>query len=338
MTRVLMDMGEVSFAESAVFIDGTKIESVGNKYKFVWKKSAEKNLNRLQDTMRKELPDMLKSLGLKPRAGDVIKAKHLKKARKQICALMEKEGIQKVSGTGKRQSLHQKTLKKIEDWIGRIERYTSQIYLCGDRSSYCKTDTEATFMRMKEDHMLNGQLKPGYNVNVATVSEYIVGTYVSSDRTDTKTTIPFMEKLMKSYTAIERVVYDSGYESEENYRFFDEHPSLDLYVKPANHEQKKKKKYRTDISRRENMDYNEKDDTYTCAEGKVLIKTGTRKSKHQPVMSVKRQYMNALPAKAAQGKQNVSDQKAKLLWKNEASVLKSQNISTKSVTVWNPRS
>ena len=70
----------------AVFIDGTKIESVGNKYKFVWKKSAEKNLNRLQDTMRKELPDMLKSLGLKPRAGDVIKAKHLKKARKQICA------------------------------------------------------------------------------------------------------------------------------------------------------------------------------------------------------------------------------------------------------------
>ncbi len=279
MTRVLMDMGEVSFAESAVFIDGTKIESVGNKYKFVWKKSAEKNLNRLQDTMRKELPDMLKSLGLKLRAGDVIKAKHLKKARKQICALMEKEGIQKVSGTGKRQSLHQKTLKKIEDWIGRIERYTSQIYLCGDRSSYCKTDTEATFMRMKEDHMLNGQLKPGYNVNVATVSEYIVGTYVSSDRTDTKTTIPFMEKLMKSYTAIERVVYDSGYESEENYRFFDEHPSLDLYVKPANHEQKKKKKYRTDISRRENMDYNEKDDTYTCAEGKMLIKTGTRKSK-----------------------------------------------------------
>ena len=69
-------------------------------------------------------------------------------------------------------------------------------------------------MRMKEDHMLNGQLKPGYNVNVATVSEYIVGTYVSSDRTDTKTTIPFMEKLMKSYTAIERVVYDSGYESD----------------------------------------------------------------------------------------------------------------------------
>lgn len=54
-------------------------------------------------------------------------------------------------------------------------------------------------MRMKEDHMCNGQLKPGYNVNVATVSEYAVGTYVSADRTDTKTTIPFMEKLVRAY-------------------------------------------------------------------------------------------------------------------------------------------
>ena len=89
MTRVLMEMDEISFEKSAVFIDGTKIESVGNRYKFVWKKSVEKNLNKLQETMRSELPDMLKSLGLKLRAGDVIKAKHLKKARKQICAIME---------------------------------------------------------------------------------------------------------------------------------------------------------------------------------------------------------------------------------------------------------
>ena len=38
-------------------------------------------------------------------------------------------------------------------------------------------------MRMKEDHMKNGQLKPGYNVNVATVSEYIIGNYISADKT-----------------------------------------------------------------------------------------------------------------------------------------------------------
>jgi hypothetical protein len=36
------------------------------------------------------------------------------------------------------------------------------------RNSYSKTDPDATFMRMKEDHMLNGQLKPGYNMQVGT--------------------------------------------------------------------------------------------------------------------------------------------------------------------------
>ena len=87
-----------------------------------------------------------------------------------------------------------------------------------------------------------------------------------------------MEKLQKYYP-VNRVVYDSGYESEENYRYFEEHTSLDLYVKPANYEQKKKKKYQTDISRRENMNYNAEQDHYTCANGKQLKPIGTKKQK-----------------------------------------------------------
>jgi len=39
--------------------------------------------------------------------------------------------------------------------------------LCG-RNSYSKTDTDATFMRLKEDHLQNGQLKPGYNWQIST--------------------------------------------------------------------------------------------------------------------------------------------------------------------------
>lgn len=131
-------------------------------------------------------------------------------------------------------------------------------------------------MRMKEDHMLNGQLKPGYNVNAATVSEYIVGKYVSADCTDQKTTIPFMEKLLLYYE-IHRVVYDAGYESEEVYRYFSKYANIKLFVKPADHEQKKHKKYKTDISRRENMAYDAEKDSYTCANGKELVNVGTRK-------------------------------------------------------------
>ena len=275
LVRVLMEWGEISFEQSAVFIDGTKIESVGNRYQFVWKKSVEKNYQKLQTTMAEKLPGMLKSVGLRFYVSGEIKVKQLKGIRKRLYARMKQDGIEKVSGKGTRKSNAQKVLEQIEEWMRRITEYLRKIRICGDRSSYCKTDTEATFMRLKEDHMCNGQLKPAYNVNVATVSEYIVGTYVSADRTDTKTTIPFMEKLRSAYP-VQRVVYDSGYESEEAYRYFEEHPQIDLYIKPANYEQKKHKKYKTDISRRENMAYDPEADAYICSQGKLLHKTGVR--------------------------------------------------------------
>lgn len=280
MTRVLKEMGEISFEESAVFIDGTKIESVGNRYRFVWKKSIEKNLGKLQGNITKNLPEMLKETGIRFHVGSEIRVRHLNKLRKNLCRRMQEEKVELVHGSGRRKSKLQKLLETVEEWISRLKTYYHQIRICGERGSYCKTDPEATFMRMKEDHMLNGQLKPGYNVNVASVSEYIVGTYVSADRTDTRTTIPFMEQLRSAYP-VRRVVYDSGYESEENYRYFESHPELDLYVKPANYEQRKQKKYRTDISRSENMKYDVAEDRYTCANGCVLKRTGTKKVKTQ---------------------------------------------------------
>ena len=115
--------------------------------------------------------------------------------------------------------------------------------------------------------MKNGQLKPGYNVNVATVSEYIIGNYISADRTDTKTFIPFLKKLCNIYP-VRRVTVDSGYESEENYKYVDGSEQLSLFVKPSDHEQKKKRKYKTDIGRRENMAYDAEKDEYICAQGK----------------------------------------------------------------------
>ena len=133
-------------------------------------------------------------------------------------------------------------------------------------------------MHMKEDHMKNGQLKPGYNVNVATVSEYIIGNYISADRTDTKTFIPFLKKLCNMHP-VQRVVVDSGYESEENYNYVDGSEQLSLFVKPSDHEQKKKRKYKNDIGRRENMAYDAGKDEYTCAQGKKLQAVGVKKRK-----------------------------------------------------------
>lgn len=44
--------------------------------------------------------------------------------------------------------------------LERWERYEDMLSIMGQgRNSYAKTNTDATFMRMKENHMRNGQLK-----------------------------------------------------------------------------------------------------------------------------------------------------------------------------------
>ncbi|MBR0464939.1 MAG: IS1182 family transposase [Clostridia bacterium] len=270
VVELLIQAGFVDMA--AVFIDGTKIEANANKYTFVWKKGTEKQREKLSAKVAEQLPALLANAGIKYRLPEVIAVRHLKKIRKKLYAQKQAEGIEFVHGTGKRKTPVQRAIETVDGWIEKYKRYTRDIHICGDRNSYCKTDHDATFMRMKEDHMRNGQLKPGYNVNVATANGFIIGHTISADRSDMQALIPFMKKLREAYPKHHpgRVVVDSGYESEENYCWFEELEDCELYVKPSNHEAKRKKKYRTDISRRENMAYDPDSDTYTCAAGKPI--------------------------------------------------------------------
>lgn len=283
LVEKLCGIGEIDLKN--VFIDGTKIEANANQYTFVWKKRVVKSRARVEEKIRKELPGMLEGIGIQYHIPAVPEAHHLKKLRKKLGARRKQEQVEFVHGTGKRKSKLQKAWEKVNEWLEKLKRYTRDERICGQRNSYSKTDHDATFMRMKEDHMRNGQLKPGYNVNVATASEYIIGSYVSADCTDTKTLIPFAKQL-NSYS-IERFIVDAGYESEENYCYF-EQPwiSAKLLVKPANHEQKKHKKYKADISRRENMAYDAQADTYTCANGKRLVFDHIRKTKSSAGFSI----------------------------------------------------
>ena len=267
MVRLLVEWGEISFEESAVFIDGTRIEANANRYSFVWKTAVTNRQRKLSEKIVSELPKLLSSIGV--RAPQEITVQKLKKLRKQLYAIKEENKVTFVRGKGRRKCGLQKAIETINDWLERIKRYNLDIHICGERNSYSKTDPDATFMHMKEDHMKNGQLKPGYNVNVATVSEYIIGNYISADRSDSKTFIPFLEKLCRKYP-VKRVVVDSGYESEENYRYIDGSEQLSLFVKPSDHEQKKKRKHKNDIGRRENMRYDAEKDEYTCAQGRKL--------------------------------------------------------------------
>ena len=55
-----------------------------------------------------------------------------------------------------------------KSWPEQLKKYESQGKILDGRNSYSKTDNDATFMRMKDDHMKNRQLKPGYNPQFST--------------------------------------------------------------------------------------------------------------------------------------------------------------------------
>ena len=289
MTELLYALGEISGKN--IFIDGTKIESCANKYSFVWKKAVTKNLEKLLLKLVDFVADCETIYGIKVIYKNQVSVHHLKRLRKKLYRIKKDENITFVHGVGKRKSPLQRTIETLESYLNKLKEYTQKIYKCGTRNSYSKTDQDATFMRMKEDAMCNGQLKPAYNLQHGVDAQYITWLTVGPEPTDTTTLIPFLKE-MCSYLSFkyENIVADSGYESEENYLFIEENHQL-AYIKPSNYEISKTRKYNRDIGRRENMTYDEEKDIYICKADKKLTVTGLKKSKSKTgYTSEKTQY------------------------------------------------
>ena len=277
MSHLLHELGEIS--GETIFIDGTKIEACANKYTFVWKKAVTKNQEKLLIKIAALIAECEQLYGIQIVHGDTVKMKHVKQLRKKLYALKQEENIEFVHGIGKRKSPLQKSIETLEEYLERLKGYTKKLHICGKRNSYSKTDPDATFMRMKEDAMGNGQLKPAFNLQHGVDSEYIVWLTVGPQPTDTTTLIPFLKET-EEYLAFkyQKIIADAGYESEENYVFLDQNQQL-AFIKPSNYEISKKRKYKNDIGRIENMDYDEKSDSYICKNGKQLSFTHVRRSK-----------------------------------------------------------
>ena len=164
----------------------------------------------------------------------------------------------------------QKFKEELESYYERQRKYNSQKELFQNRNSYSKTDPDATFMHMKDDHMRNSQLKPGYNVQIGVESEYVTGIGVFQDRSDSTTLILFLKDIeSNSGMVYKNIIADSGYESEENYLYLEEQ-NQKYYIKPLTYEKWKKRSFKNDISKRKNMVYDEPKDEYICHNGKRL--------------------------------------------------------------------
>lgn len=275
LVNKLNDLDEIKYEH--LFVDGTKIEANANKYSFVWKKSTDRYQGKLKENIEKLKNEITEAYNY-----ELDENIDLYSIREKLAAQKEEEGIEYVHGRGSKKTALQRYSERLNEYIEKQEKYESYQQTFDGRNSFSKTDPDATFMHMKEDHMRNAQLKPGYNVQLGVEAEYIVGLDISSERSDQLTLIPLLTR-MKEQSGKEHkdVTADAGYESEENYSYFEEKPKTTCYIKPQNYERSKKRKYKNDKKLRENMAYDVEKDEYTCQNGKKLraIFTKKRKSK-----------------------------------------------------------
>lgn len=255
------------------FLDGTKVEANANRYSWVWAKSTAKYRGKLQQDVKQLLDEI----------DQVNEAENAEYGDRDLEELGEEGPLDAEKLQKKIQELNErlkddpedkklaKAVSKLEnDYLPRQQKYEEQEALFQGRNSYSKTDVDATFMRMKEDHMKNGQLKPGYNVQIGTEDQFVVGFSVHQRPGDSGCLIPHLEGLKEQLGELPRkVIADAGYGSEENFRFL-EAEGVEAYVKynTFHLEQKKRKK---DRFRAASFPYDESRDEFICPADRRLI-------------------------------------------------------------------
>ena len=263
VVRLLHEEGFVSL--KVQYIDGTKIESVANKYTFVWRGSVEKYDARLKAKTEALLRQIEQNHAIENQENPVPEELTAEEVTKRVERIKEKVDADNL---GKEE---RKALKQIEtDSVPRMNRYKEQLETMGSRNSYSKTDPDATFMRMKEDAMLNGQLKPGYNIQISTENQFITNFGIYQRPTDTLTMISYLESFKARYgMQSEEIVADSGYGSEENYEYMFSN-GMTPYVKYNMFHVEQRRGYRNNPFRVSNLFYNPDDDFYVCPMGQKL--------------------------------------------------------------------
>lgn len=272
---LLCEEGLLSIKE--LYTDGTKIEANAGRYTFVWGNAIKHSKERIKKQLN-ELWEYAKGVAAselddpEPPGNGPIDSEKVKDTIARINDAL------KGSGARVDKKVKQKLNYAKNRWPGALERYAGQEEVLGkSRKSYSKTDTDATFMRMKEDHMRNGQLKPAYNVQISTNNQYIASYSIHQRATDTTTLIPHLEQHISDYGKPANITADAGYGSEENYRWL-ERKRITGYVKhnyfdrDQNGNIRSKKPYTVD-----KLAYDPERDLYYCPSGEPMDNIGTRR-------------------------------------------------------------
>jgi hypothetical protein len=165
-----------------------------------------------------------------------------------------------------------KAAKLLEkDFLPRARKYEDQERKLAGRNSYSKTDPEATFMRLKDDPLGNGQLKAAYNVQLGTENQFVVGFSLHQQAGDANCLVPHLEGVKCGLGHLPKKVNgDAAYGSEENYAYL-EQEQVGNYLKFGGFDREQKKRYQPDPFKAENMPYDPERDQFTCPHGKRLL-------------------------------------------------------------------
>lgn len=272
IVRLLQAEGLISL--EVQYIDGTKIESSANRYTFVWKGSTEKNQAKLDAKVKAVLQsanEVLKEEINVAESENIMTGEQIRESTDRLLSKMDEMGM---SNKRLKKSLH----KVRTEMADKMEEYEHKMKTLGERNSYSKTDPDATFMRMKEDAMMNGQTKPGYNAQISTENQFITNFGLYQKPADQGTLEPFLESFKEKYgEQSKEVVADSGYGSEQNYEYL-ENEGVEAYVKYNMFHAEDKRKNKNNPFLPQNMFFNEREDFYVCPMGQHLDFIGYRKT------------------------------------------------------------
>ena len=261
-----------------IYVDGTKIEANANRYTFVWGKSMANSRERIKKQL-KELWRYVETVyaeeGQRPNGPNNFDAIDPEEVAKTIDQINKALKCKKTDSKVKQKLNYAK-----RNWPGNIAKYNSQQEQMGGRYSMSKTGPDATFMRMKEDHIQNGQLKPSYNLQACSNNQFITNYTLAQTTTDTTTLIGHLEEYKESFGhAPDTVTADAGYGSEENYTYL-EGENIEAFVKYNYfHKEQRQAKKQPNPFHPEQLHYNLEKDCYYCPMGQQMANIGSYKKK-----------------------------------------------------------
>jgi hypothetical protein len=125
---------------------------------------------------------------------------------------------------------------------------------------------------MKEDHMLNGQLKPAYNLQISTQEQFILNYTLHQTSTDYQTLPSHIDQYEALYNEKPKaVVADAGYGSDENYGILQQ-KGIEAYIKYNTFDKEQKEGIKAFSN--DSLHYNEAENYLTCPMGQRMAHIG----------------------------------------------------------------